>query len=87
MKIFNNAEIVIGLHGGGFANLCFCKTSTKIVELKSNTAGKVIENIAIANGLIYKSIGCEAVKFKGDNQFGHINVPVHELEKIIESLN
>ena len=61
MQIFNNADIIVGLHGAGFANLCFCKPSTKIIELKSNTAGKMIENMAAINNLTYKSISCEAI--------------------------
>jgi len=84
VKIFNNAEIIVGLHGAGFANLCFCRPGTKIVELKSNTAGKVIENLAITNGLIYKMISCEPIKFKTNTQFGHINVSINLLKKIIE---
>ena len=51
---FNNADIIVGLHGAGFANLAFCKSNTKIIELKSQTAGKAIENLAIKNKLFYK---------------------------------
>ena len=36
--------------------------------------------------LIYKSIKCEASKFKFA-QFGHINVPISSLQKSIESFN
>ena len=28
-KIFNNADIIVGLHGAGFANLCFCEQKQK----------------------------------------------------------
>ena len=84
IKIFNNAEIIVGLHGAGFSNISFCKTGTKVIELKNTTDGKVIENLALNNNLIYKSINCEAVKFKVA-QFGHINVPIESLKKIIES--
>ena len=87
VKIFNNAEIIIGLHGGGFANLCFCKTGTKVVELQNSTYGKVIENLAKANELNYKSINCELSEYKGYNQFGHINVSINLLKETIESLN
>ena len=38
-KIFNNAEIIVGLHGAGFANLCFCKPGAKVIELKNTTDG------------------------------------------------
>jgi len=86
VRLFDNAEIIIGLHGGGFSNLSFCKTGTKVVELKNTTDGRVIENLAINQGLVYKSIVCEATKFK-IAQFGHINVSINSLKKVIESLN
>ena len=86
VKIFNNAEIIVGLHGAGFANLCFCKPGTKIIEFRNTTDGKMYENLAISNSLIYKSINSEAIKFKLA-QYGHINVSINSLKKIIESLN
>ena len=86
VKIFNNAEIIIGLHGAGFANLCYCKPGTKIIEFKSTTDGKMFENLAISNSLVYKSINSEAIKFKVA-QYGHINVSINSLKKTIESLN
>ena len=84
IKIFNNAEIIIGLHGAGFANMCFCRPGTKIVEIKSNKTKKVIENLANKNDLFYKSISCEPTKFISENSFGHINVPINLLKKVIE---
>ncbi len=33
--IFNNANLIIGFHGSGFANLHFCKQGTTIVEIFS----------------------------------------------------
>ena len=85
VKIMNNADIVVGLHGAGFANFCFCKEKTKIVEFKSNTAGKMYENLARSNNLNYKVISCKPEKFDYQNQYGHINIPIMELKKTIES--
>ena len=45
VNLFYNASCVVGLHGGGFANLPFCKPGTKVIELKGNNAGTAIENI------------------------------------------
>jgi len=81
---FNNADIIVGLHGAGFANLTFCKSNTKIIELRNRTAGKAIENLAIKNKLFYKSLNCETNKFDHSNQFGHINVPIKKLEEFIK---
>jgi hypothetical protein len=82
--IFNNADVIVGLHGAGFANLAFCKSNTKIIELKGQTAGKAIENLAIKNKLFYKSLNCEIKKFGHSNQFGHINVSIKKLEEFIK---
>jgi len=87
IKIMNNAEIVVGLHGAGFANFCFCKPKTKILEFKSNTAGKMYENLAKNNNLVYKVISCRPEKSDYQNQYGHIKIPLEELEKSIESFS
>ena len=87
IKIFNNAEIIIGLHGAGFANMCFCKPGTKIIEIKSNKTQKVIENLANTNHLFYKSISCKPTKFISENSFGHINVSIDLLKKLIDDWN
>ena len=86
VKIFNNAEFIIGLHGAAFANLCFCKPGTKVIELRSHTAGKSIENIALINDLIHKSISCVPREYEY-NQSGHINVSIDLLKKIIKDLD
>jgi hypothetical protein len=81
---FNNADIIVGHHGAGFANLAFCKSNTKIIELRNRTAGKMIENLAIKNKLFYKPLNCETKKFDHSNQFAHIVVPIKKLEEFIK---
>ena len=51
VALFYNAKEVIGLHGAGFANTIFCKHETKIIEMRPDTAGDVIKNLAINNKL------------------------------------
>ena len=46
VELFYNAECIVGLHGGGFANLAFCKSETKVIELRSTNSGTPIENLA-----------------------------------------
>ena len=86
VKLFNNAEFIIGLHGAAFANLCFCKPGTKVVELTSTTGGKMIENMALINDVIHKPISCVPREYEY-NQSGHINVSVDLLEKVIKDLD
>ena len=46
----------------------------------------MIENMAVINGLIHKSISCVPREYEY-NQSGHINVSIDLLKKIIEDLD
>lgn len=82
IEYFYNAKIIVGLHGAGFANLVFAKKKTKILEIKSKTAGNVIKNLALKNQLSYKSLSIKpTIDFK--NQFGEIFVSLDKLKKIL----
>ena len=90
VELFYNAECIIGLHGGGFANLAFCKPATKVVELRSANAGTAIENLAKKNDLNYNSIIVEAKKidkfdYPDPNQQGSIQIPISSLTKVLEN--
>ena len=88
VKLFNNAEFIVGLHGAGFANLVFCKPGTKVIEMKSITSGDPIKNLSQINKLIYYSISVdshEIKKFESPNQQGSIKIEINQLAKIIES--
>ena len=82
VKLFNNADHVIGLHGAGFANVIFCKPKTKITELRSKAAGKIIENLSLKNDLNYKSIIRKPESFTC-LQLGDINIPLDILQSNI----
>jgi len=78
----------VGLHGGGFANLAFCRAGTKVIELRSTHAGTPIENLAKKNNLNYSSIISEArqiYKFNFPNQQGSIQIPISSLVKVLEN--
>ena len=82
IKMFFSAKKIAGLHGAGFANICFCNANTKIIEFKTITTGMNSGNIALKNNLDYKGIICEAIdKFGG--QQGKLIVPLNELKKMI----
>ena len=69
INIFNNANVIIGPHGAGFANLVFCKNSTKVIELRpKNHPNKVFESISSINKLNHKLIKLKHIKNnkKGD---------------------
>ena len=81
---FSEADIIVGLHGAGFANMPFCKPNTKIVELKANPLDDVIKNLAITNNLKHRPIDCALNEIKQHNQFGHVKVPIKELDRILK---
>ena len=88
VDLFHNAECIVGLHGGGFGNIVFCKPGTKIIELKSTTAGDAIKNLAKKNDLNYISVEAKAkeiYKFEFPNQQGSIHIPISRLSKVIEN--
>lgn len=85
VKIMNNADIIVGLHGAAFGSFCFCQPNTKIIEFKSKTAGKMYENLAKTNNLIYKVISCKPEGLDSKNQYGNIKIPIDELKKTIEA--
>ena len=69
INIFNTAKVIIGPHGAGFANLVFCKNSTKVIELKpKNHPNRVYERISCINKLNHKIIKLKHIKNnkKGD---------------------
>ena len=82
VQLFYNAECIVGLHGGGFANIVFCKPKTKIIELRGAHAGNPIENLAKKNDLNYDSIIVKA-KQSSPNQQGAINIPVDKLNELL----
>ena len=49
VALFYNASDIVGLHGAGFANIIFCKEGSKIIEIRPNTAGDIIKNLADKN--------------------------------------
>ncbi len=85
VALFYQAKSIVGLHGAGFANLVFSNPKTKVLELKSNTAGDIIKNLAIQNDLDYFDISCEPKNINNRNQSGDIEINIDLLNKILKS--
>ena len=82
IEIFNNAEVILGLHGAGFANLSFCKPKTKVIELRTKQTGKILENLALNNDLYFKGLEFEPKKFS-DKHMGLIEVSINDLKNFL----
>lgn len=83
ISIFNNAKVIIGLHGAGLTNIIFCKRNTKVIELQSNTSGNLYKNLASKCNLNYKRIKTKSKNKKLINQYGNIYININKLKKII----
>lgn len=63
IKYYNNAKIIISVHGGCQVNQLFCKEQTKIVEIEAN--GKKFEPFdQISNILNLNHVKCRDNKFE-----------------------
>jgi len=84
VSVFNNAEVIVGHHGAGFANIVFSKPNAKVVEIKSKSdKGKVIENLASSNNLSCEVLKCDLKSTDYANQFGDIEVSINKLKEVL----
>ena len=44
VSIFYNAKVVVGAHGAGLANICFSKSKSRIIEIRSSEPGYAYQN-------------------------------------------
>ena len=86
VALFSNAKQVIGLHGAGFANIIFCKEKSEIIEMRSDTAGDVIKNLALSNNLNYHDITASPKTVKFNNQAGDIVINLNSLRKLLNTI-
>ena len=83
IKIFNDAEIVVGLQGAGFTNLIWANSKTKIIELRSKYTNKLYQNLAKQNKIDFNFIESYPVGETIAKHYGAINIDLEELKKII----
>jgi capsular polysaccharide biosynthesis protein len=81
--LFRNAEIVVGGHGAGFANLAFCKPKTKVIEIRPcRHLNTVYERISYMNDLNYQLIQTKKID-ENQKKLGDIYLPIKKLEQCI----
>ena len=83
VKLFNNANHIIGFHGAGFSNIVFCKEKTNILEFRTINTGKLYENIGIQNNLNFKKIEYPSLSKEKLFQQGDISVDTKDIESLI----
>ena len=77
--IFNNAKLVVGLHGAGLTNILFCKKRTKIIEITLDSWPKLFEKLSKCLNLAYKKLSA--------NKYSNINnlvvLPTSKIKKLL----
>ena len=81
VKLFNEVEIAVGLHGAGLTNLVWCNKNSKVIELKSKYTTKVYGNLAAQNKINYKALQYKPKETFVADHYGSIEVDLDELEK------
>ena len=83
IKLFKNANFIVGLHGAGFANMVFSNKRTKILEIASINNGNVLLSLAKKCKLNYKRIIGINISKKLKFQNSHVLVDINKLKKLI----
>jgi capsular polysaccharide biosynthesis protein len=85
--LFWNAKFIIGAHGAALTNLVFCRTGTKVIEVRpENHPGKNYQRISKVNKLKYFLLKTEKIKKKDKNK-GDIYLSINRLAKKLSKLN
>lgn len=82
ISLFYHAEIIVGVHGAGFANLAFCKPGTKVIEFfgKGYTP-KMYERISMCNSLNYIPLISNDVELNESPQKANFFVSIEALKQ------
>lgn len=77
--IFNNAKLIVGLHGAGLANILFVKKSTKIIELTNSEWPDMYYKLSKCLNLNYNRIICNKV-------YKNLNIIECSIQKIMRKI-
>lgn len=86
VKIFSKLKFIISLFGAGLTNTCFCKSGTKVIEIKSIKAGNEWLNLSKLVGLNHYQISLKPVLKSGIPQNGLLFCDLSKIEKAINLL-
>lgn len=77
--IFNNAKLIVGLHGAGLANILFVKKTTKIIELTNSEWPDMYYKLSRCLNLNYNKIICNKV-------YKNLNIVECSIQKIMRKI-
>ena len=84
ISLFAGADIVVGPHGAGLANLVFCKKGTRVIELQpARDRRKMFQNISRVRELDYHAVVCRDQKA---DVWSHDFDLIVQLDKVVARL-
>ncbi len=82
ISLFQNSKVILSAHGAGLANLTFCSSESKVIEIRPDDhPNKVYERISQINNLNYNLYSTP--KQKNSNVNGDIKVDFNILKNLI----
>jgi len=83
ISLFANAKMIVGVHGGGFANLAFASKGTVVYELFSkNYIQEMYKNISKKLSLDYRAIYCSDFEHEETLQNASFRISKDDIELI-----
>ena len=72
-RIFNSADLIVAVHGGGFSNLVFCEPGTKVLEIYPDQYVRhYFGDISVKKELVYDYILCKSDGIAHDHFVGEL---------------
>lgn len=82
-ELMAQCEIVIGVHGAGLTNICFCHSNTKIVEIFGNYIVPCYWSLSEINSLSYAQYMASSAEPEGDKA-GHRIDELRAMELLLD---
>ncbi|MEX2592748.1 MAG: glycosyltransferase family 61 protein [Anditalea sp.] len=88
-NLYNNAEIVMAVHGAALSNIVFCRPHTKVIELRQKLhgmlLGTVFEHLSSTCDLEHHTYLCHGIQnsFGPRPKFWDLQVDTDDIEKIL----
>jgi glycosyl transferase family 61 len=84
VRLFQNAEVVIGPHGAGLSNLAFCQPGTKVIEFQQLKLDVCFFRLSCCVGLDHYYIRSSTGPADPVNNHQQITIDMTELRKTLE---
>ena len=87
-RIFNSADLIVAVHGGGLSNLVYCEPGTKVLEIYPDQYVRhYFCDISVKRGLMYDYILCESDSIANHHSEGELVGLTADIDEIVRRIN